>query len=87
MRMWKLFALYEDRLPASRTLYAYWFERARMQLSGKGSARWSAGDQSIRGGANRDVLERIKKLAIYFGRGVTDLGFWTVHLYGIHGLL
>jgi type II restriction/modification system DNA methylase subunit YeeA len=57
-----LFNLYEGRVPAFADLVCYWFEKARTQIQNNKTKR--AGlltTQSIRGGANRKVLERIKK--------------------------
>ena len=56
-----LFALYRGRVPREADLVCYWFERAREQIR-EGKA-WRAGllaTNSIRGGANRKVLQRIK---------------------------
>ncbi|PXW67131.1 DNA methyltransferase [Methylobacterium sp. B4] len=55
-----LFHTYRGRVPAEADLVAYWFEKARAQI-GRGEAH-RAGlvtTNSIRGGANRRVLERI----------------------------
>ena len=55
-----MFETYRGRVPAEADLVAYWFEKARAQI-GRGDAR-RAGlvtTNSIRGGANRRVLERI----------------------------
>lgn len=56
----RLFEAYRGRVPAEADLVAYWFEKARAQIE-RGDAR-RAGlvtTNSIRGGANRRVLERI----------------------------
>jgi len=59
--------LYGGRVPGGADLVTYWFEKARAQVEG-GEAR-AAGlvaTNSIRGGASRKVLERIRdKLTIY----------------------
>lgn len=57
-----LFALYDGRVPREVDLVAYWFERARLLVE-VGSARRVGllATQAIRGGANRRVLERIKR--------------------------
>ena len=55
-----LFAAYRGRVPAEADLVAYWFEKARAEIE-RGSTR-RAGfvtTNSIRGGANRRVLDRI----------------------------
>lgn len=56
-----LFELYRDRVPAFADLVCYWFEKARKQIEG-GEAQRSGllAINSIRGGVNRRVLERIK---------------------------
>lgn len=56
-----LFKLYEGRVPAFADLVCYWFERAR-QLIADGKLRRVGllATNSIRGGVNRRVLERIK---------------------------
>ncbi|MGB4805245.1 MAG: DNA methyltransferase, partial [Anaerolineae bacterium] len=56
-----LFKLYGDRLPNFSDLVCYWFERARAQIETGGAKRAGLlATNSIRGGANRTVLERIK---------------------------
>ena len=54
--------VYGDRIPGFSDLVCYWFEKARQQivLNGLGAAGLVA-TNSIRGGANRIVLERISK--------------------------
>lgn len=55
-------ALYQGRLPGQSDLVCYWFEKARAVI--EAGALQRAGllaTQGIRGGANRAVLERIKK--------------------------
>jgi type II restriction/modification system DNA methylase subunit YeeA len=55
-----LFELY-DELPNFSDLVCYWFERAREQIeNGKADRAGLLATQAIRGGANREVLERIK---------------------------
>jgi type II restriction/modification system DNA methylase subunit YeeA len=57
-----LFELYKGRVPAFADLVCYWFERAREQVeSGKTRRAGLLATNSIRGGANRRVLERIKE--------------------------
>lgn len=63
----QLFELYRDRVPGGADLVCYWFERARAMLeSGKVKRVGLLATQSIRGGANRQVLDRIKKTGDIF---------------------
>ena len=56
-----LFALYQGRVPHEADLVTYWFERARTQIeAGKVKRAGLLATNSIRGGANREVLNRIK---------------------------
>ena len=56
-----IFALYEDRVPHEADLVMYWFERARALIEqGEIQRTGLLATNSIRGGANRKVLERIK---------------------------
>jgi len=56
-----LFRLYAGRIGATADLVTYWFERARAQIAaGKSKRAGLIATNSIRGGANRGVLERIK---------------------------
>jgi len=57
-----LFVLYDGRVPKEADLVLYWFERARASIESKKFKRAGLlATNSIRGGANREVLERIKK--------------------------
>ncbi len=57
-----LFKLYEGRVPAFADLVCYWFEKARGQIErGKAKRAGLIATNSIRGGANREVLKRIKE--------------------------
>ena len=57
-----LFAVYQGRVPQEADLVTYWFEKARAMLEGHKARRAGLlATQGIRGGANRIVLERIKK--------------------------
>ncbi|HET7480596.1 MAG TPA: DNA methyltransferase, partial [Rubrobacteraceae bacterium] len=57
-----LFELYKGRVPAFADLVCYWFERAREQIeTGKVRRAGLLATNSIRGGVNRRVLERIKE--------------------------
>ncbi|MBI5879341.1 MAG: class I SAM-dependent DNA methyltransferase [Chloroflexi bacterium] len=56
-----LFVLYEGRVPHEADLVCYWFEKARGQIEAKKTKRAGLlATQGIRGGANREVLKRIK---------------------------
>jgi hypothetical protein len=56
-----LFGVYEGRVPAFADLVCYFFERARVQIERLESKRAGLlATNSIRGGVNRKVLERIK---------------------------
>src|SRR5664279_4915046 len=51
---------YEGRVPGGADLVTYWFEKARAQIEGgKCTAVGLVATNSIRGGANRKVLDRI----------------------------
>ena len=51
---------FEGRVPGGADLVTYWFEKARAQIAaGKLQAAGLVSTNSIRGGANRKVLERI----------------------------
>src|SRR5882724_9614230 len=55
-----LFALYRRRVPPEADLVTYWFEKARAQVeSGQTKRVGLVATNSIRGGANRCVLDRI----------------------------
>ena len=57
----RLFALYDGRVPAFADLCCYWFEKARAHIAaGKCKRAGLLATQGIRGGANREVLKRIK---------------------------
>ena len=57
----RLFALWRDRVPAEADLCCYWFEKARAHIAaGKCRRAGLLATQAIRGGANREVLKRIK---------------------------
>ncbi len=62
-----LLTLYEDRIPGQSDLVCYWFEKARAHdRDGKGEAGGLLATNSIRDGANRRVLERIKQTGDIF---------------------
>ena len=52
--------LYEGRVPGGADLVCYWFEKSRAQIEvGRLDAAGLVSTNSIRGGANRKILERI----------------------------
>ena len=54
--------LYAGRIPGQSDLVCYWFEKARAQIAtGKAKRVGLLATNSIRGGANRAVLDRIKQ--------------------------
>ena len=63
MSMWINYArFYEGRIPGQSDLCCYWFEVARQQIEdGKCKRAGLLATQGIRGGANREVLKRIKE--------------------------
>jgi len=57
----QLRTLYEGRIPGQSDLCCYWFEKARVHIEKSGCKRAGLlATQGIRGGANREVLKRIK---------------------------
>ncbi len=57
----ELFSLYKGRIPATSDLVCYWFERGREMLESHAVLRIGLlATQGIRGGANREVLSKIK---------------------------
>ena len=63
----RLFALYDGRLPAEADLVTYWFEKAAAQVAEERCERAGlVATNSIRGGANRRVLERVASRAMIF---------------------
>lgn len=62
-----LFNLYKGRVPHECDLVCYWFEKARELIETNKAQRVGLlATQGIRGGANRKVLERIKKTGDIF---------------------
>ncbi|HLF29090.1 MAG TPA: DNA methyltransferase [Anaerolineae bacterium] len=60
-------SLYGERIPGQSDLVCYWFEKARAMLAlGKVKRAGLLATNSIRGGANRTVLERIKETGDIF---------------------
>ena len=59
--------LYDGRLPGQSDLCCYWFERARAHVAaGQCKRAGLLATQGIRGGANREVLKRIKQAGDIF---------------------
>ncbi len=65
-----LFEVYDARVPREADLSAYWHEKARTQIErGRSRRAGLLATQGIRGGANRRVLEQIKKTGgLFFAR-------------------
>ncbi len=62
-----LFRVYEGRVAPEADLVVYWFEKARAALkAGKAKRAGLLATQAIRGGANRQVLDRVKESAHIF---------------------
>ena len=82
-RIAALFKLYEGRVRPTADLCCYWFEKARQQIKDKKCRRAGLlATQGIRGGANRDVLKRIKESGnIFFA--ITDLE-WILDGANVH---
>ena len=63
----QLLAFYKDRVAAEADLCCYWFEKARTHIEKGGCKRAGLlATQGIRGGANREVLKRIKETGDIF---------------------
>lgn len=59
--------LYRGRIPGGADLVTYWFERARREMEkGNVKAVGLVSTNSIRGGANRKILERIRETGVIF---------------------
>jgi type II restriction/modification system DNA methylase subunit YeeA len=57
----QLFAAYDDTIPSGSDLCCYFFEKARQEIADNRTQRAGLlATNSIRGGANREVLKRIK---------------------------
>jgi type II restriction/modification system DNA methylase subunit YeeA len=62
-----LFRVYEGRVPPEADLVVYWFEKTRNQLgTGRTKRVGLVATNSIRGGANRRVLDRIVEESLIF---------------------
>jgi type II restriction/modification system DNA methylase subunit YeeA len=59
--------VYAGRVPGGADLVCYWFEKARAQIeTGQSKRAGLVATNSIRGGANRKVLERIQQSSMIF---------------------
>ena len=79
----RLFELWSGRVPPEADLCCYWFEKARRQIELEGSKRSGLlATQGIRGGANREVLKRIKETGnIFFAQSDRD---WILDGANVH---
>ena len=79
----RLRTVWDDRLSRFSDLCCYWFEKSRQQIeNGKSRRAGLLATQGIRGGANRRVLERIKKTGdIYFAESDRD---WVLEGATVH---
>ncbi len=79
-----LFETFKGRVPPEADLCCYWFEKAREQIDeGKCQRAGLLATQGIRGGANRKVLESVKKTGdIFFAESDREwiLAGATVHV-------
>ncbi|HXA26804.1 MAG TPA: class I SAM-dependent DNA methyltransferase [Acetobacteraceae bacterium] len=72
-----LFAAFAERVPAEADLVCYWFELAREQLANeKIKDAGLVATNSIRGGANREVLNRIRQTSVIHDAWSDEA--WTV---------
>jgi type II restriction/modification system DNA methylase subunit YeeA len=63
----RLFGVYDGRVSREADLVVYWFEKARAQIkAGKTSRAGLVSTNSIRGGANREVVDRIEAVTRLF---------------------
>jgi type II restriction/modification system DNA methylase subunit YeeA len=75
--------IYGNRIPGQSDLCCYWFEKARHQIeNGKAKRAGLLATQGIRGGANREVLKRIKDTGdIFFAESSRD---WILAGANVH---
>ena len=75
--------IYGNRIPGQSDLCCYWFEKARDLIEHRKCERAGLlGTQGIRGGANREVLKRIKETGdIFFAIGDKD---WILDGANVH---
>ncbi|MBX3735807.1 MAG: class I SAM-dependent DNA methyltransferase [Candidatus Didemnitutus sp.] len=78
-----LFSTFDHRVEPQADLCCYWFEKARKQIEKKECRRVGLlGTQAIRGGANREVLKRIKETGdIFFAVSDRD---WVLDGANVH---
>jgi len=78
-----MFALWKDRVPAFADLCCYWFEQSRAMIqAGRLKRAGLLATQGIRGGANREVLRRIKETGgIFFAISDRD---WILDGANVH---
>ena len=78
-----LFSVYEKRVEPQADLCCYWFEKARALVADKRCQRAGLlSTQSIRGGANRETLKRIKESGdIFFAVSDRD---WVLNGANVH---
>ncbi len=78
-----LFGYYRNRIPNQSDLCCYWFEKARSQIASKMCRRVGLlATQGIRGGANREVLKRVKQSGkIFFAESDRD---WILDGANVH---
>ncbi|MEI6415517.1 MAG: DNA methyltransferase, partial [Pseudomonadota bacterium] len=70
----RLRGLHKGRVPGGADLVTYWFEKARAQIeSNKAKRAGLVATNSIRGGANRKVLEHILRTSKPFNNGETHV--------------
>jgi len=79
----ELWRVYENRVPGAADLCCYWFEKSREQIEqGKCKRAGLLATQGIRGGANREVLKRIKETGdIFFAVSDRD---WILDGANVH---
>ena len=78
-----MFVVWEDRVPAQADVCCYWFEKARSQIQLARCKRAGLlATQGIRGGANRKVLENIKRSGdVFFAESDRD---WVLEGAAVH---
>jgi hypothetical protein len=78
-----LFEVFEGRVPHEADLVSYWHEKARAQIESSKSKRAGLlATQSIRGGASRVVLDRVKASGgIFFARSDEE---WVLSGANVH---
>ena len=69
-----MFTLWDERVPREADLCCYWFEKGRQMIERRRAKRIGLlATQGIRGGANREVLRRIKAVGdIFFAESDRD---------------